>query len=143
MKKCVSRKEARMRTVEVVAAIIRNGSCVLATQRDDGDLAGGWEFPGGKQEEGESGEAAAVREIREELGASIAIERFLCTVEHDYPDFHLTMDCYLAHVSAGRLTLTEHSDARWLGIGELDSVGWLPADIKVVEEIKKHPEYEI
>ena len=132
-----------MRNIRVSAAVIHSGGKVYATRRGRDEWKGFWEFPGGKQEEGESGEAAAVREIREELGASIAIERFLCTVEHDYPDFHLTMDCYLAHVSAGRLTLTEHSDARWLGIGELDSVGWLPADIKVVEEIKKHPEYEI
>ena len=132
-----------MKAIRVSAAIIVDGDRILATERGYGDFKDLWEFPGGKREEGESGEAAAVREIREELGALIAIERPLCTVEHDYPDFHLTMDCYLAHVAEGHLTLTEHSDARWLSINELDTLAWLPADIKVVDEIKKHPDYWI
>ena len=132
-----------MRDIRVSAAVIHSGGKVYATRRGRGEWKGFWEFPGGKQEEGESGEAAAVREIHEELGASIAIESHLCTVEHNYPDFHLTMDCYLAHVAEGHLTLTEHSDARWLSIDELDTLAWLPADIKVVDEIKKHPDYWI
>lgn len=126
-----------MRDIRVSAAVIHSGGKVYATMRGRGEWKGFWEFPGGKQEEGESGEAAAVREIREELGASIAIERHLCTVEHDYPDFHLTMDCYLAHVTEGHLTLTEHSDARWLSINELDTLAWLPADRLVLDSVRK------
>ena len=132
-----------MKKVRVSAAVIHSGTSFLVVRKAKGTNAGYWEFPGGKREYGESGEETLLREIHEELGATIEIESLLATISYSYPEFELTMDCYLAHVSAGRLTLTEHSDARWLGIGELDSVGWLPADIKVVEEIKKHPEYEI
>ena len=126
-----------MKTIRVSAAVIHSDGKVYATRRGKGTNKGFWEFPGGKQEAGESGAEAAVREIREELGAIIETEKFLCTVEYQYPEFFLIMDCYLAKVVSGHLTLTEHSDALWLALSELDSVDWLPADIKVVEEIRK------
>ena len=125
-----------MKTIEVVAAIIKKDGAVLATQRGYGDFAGGWEFPGGKVEPGETPEQAIVREIEEELGAAIAVDRFVVTVEHDYETFHLTMHCFLAHVAKGRLELLEHSAARWLSLDHIDEVNWLPADVEVVEAIK-------
>ena len=132
-----------MKSIRVSAAVIHSDGRVYATRRGHGEFRGLWEFPGGKQEPGETGEAAAIREIREELGAMIGIEKHLCTVEYQYPSFHLTMDCYLAHVTEGRLTLSEHIDAKWLSIEELSTVGWLPADIKVVDEIRRHFGVEI
>ena len=125
-----------MKTVEVVAAIIKRGEAVFATQRGYGDQAGGWEFPGGKVEPGETGQQAIVREIREELGATIAVDGFLTTVDYDYPTFHLTMHCFLCHVAEGRLQLLEHSAAKWLAPDQLDSVAWLPADVLVVQALK-------
>lgn len=127
-----------MKAIRVSAAVIHKDGKVYATRRGKGTYKGFWEFPGGKQEAGESGEDAAVREIKEELGATIAIEKFLCTVEYQYPEFFLTMDSYLATVTEGHLTLSEHTDAKWLSIDDLDSLEWLPADIEVVEEIRKH-----
>jgi len=117
-----------MKTINVVAAIIRDGDRVFATQRGYGDWKDYWEFPGGKIEPGETPEAALIREIREELGAEIAVDSHLTTVEYDYPAFHLHMRCYLAHVTEGELTLKEHEAARWLSQDELDAVDWLPAD---------------
>ena len=111
---------------------------IYATRRGKGEFRGYWEFPGGKREEGESGEEAAVREIKEELGATIAVERFLVTVEYDYPSFHLMMDAYLASIADGELTLSEHSEARWLSLEDIDSVDWLPADLLIVDELKSH-----
>ena len=126
-----------MKTIQVSAAIIHdNRGRIFATQRGYGDMKGGWEFPGGKIELGETPEAALQREIREELDTDIAIERLLKTVEWDYPAFHLTMHCYLCHVVSGMLTLKEHESARWLSANELDSVAWLPADRVVVDLIK-------
>ena len=125
-----------MKTVEVVAAIIKEGEAVFATQRGYGDQAGGWEFPGGKVEPGETGEEAIVREIREELGATIAVDGFLTTVDYDYPAFHLTMHCYLCHVTEGQLQLLEHSAAKWLAYDQLWTVAWLPADVLVVRELE-------
>ena len=126
------------RTVKVVAAIIRKGDRIFATQRGYGDFKDGWEFPGGKVEPGEKPEDAVVREIKEELGADIRVTGFLTTVEHDYPQFHLSMDCFLAEPEDGtKMTLLEHEAAKWLSLDELDTVGWLPADIKVVEAIRK------
>lgn len=125
-----------MKTIKVVAAIIRDGNRILATQRGYGEQKDGWEFPGGKVESNETPEAAIVREIREELNADIEVTGFLTTVEHDYPNFHLSMDCFWARLAEGtELKLLEHEAAKWLSIEDINSVDWLPADIKVVEAI--------
>ncbi len=127
-----------MKTIKVVAAIITKDNKIFATQRGYGDFKDGWEFPGGKVEPGEKPEDAIVREIKEELGADIKVTGFLTTVEHDYPQFHLSMDCFWAELKAGtEMQLLEHEAAKWLAKDELDSVDWLPADVKVVEEIRK------
>ena len=128
-----------MKTIEVVAAIIMRDGEVLATQRGYGEHAGGWEFPGGKVEPGESPEAAIVREIREELGVVIAIDSLATVVDHEYETFHLHMRCFLCHIVEGMLELREHSAARWLAIDEIDSVAWLPADMKVLQSISGSP----
>lgn len=124
--------------IKVSAAIIHNDGAIYATRRAKGTFKGGWEFPGGKIEENESGEEAVVREIKEELDTLIKIEKKLCTVEWQYPEFYLEMECFLAHVESGNLTLKEHDQAKWLKIDDIDSVEWLPADIEVVKEIKAH-----
>lgn len=121
------------KNIEVVAAIIRKEDKIFATQRGYGEWKDWWEFPGGKMEVGETPEEALVREIREELSAKISVDEFLCTVEYDYPQFHLTMHCYLCSLMTDSLHLNEHEAARWLSKDELDSVKWLPADVKVVE----------
>ncbi len=121
-----------MKTIEVVAAAIIGNGKVFATQRGYGDFKDMWEFPGGKIEPGESRESALVREIREELDTEISVDDFLCTVEYDYPAFHLIMHCFLCSVVEGDLKLKEHEAARWLSEGELYSVDWLPADIDIV-----------
>ena len=126
-----------MKTIKVVAAIIKQDDKVLATQRGHGEFKDGWEFPGGKVEEGETTEHAIVREIKEELAADIVVISKLTTVEHDYPTFHLSMDCFWAKLAEGTdIKLLEHESAKWLEINDIDSVGWLPADIKVVDAIK-------
>ena len=125
-----------MKHIEVVAAIIRKGDKIFATQRGYCEWKDWWEFPGGKMEVRETPEEALVREIREELSAEISVEEFLCTVEYDYPKFHLTMHCYLCSLMTDSLHLNEHEAARWLSKDELDSVKWLPADVKVVELLK-------
>lgn len=117
-----------MKTIEVVAAIIRKGDKLFATQRGYGEWKDWWELPGGKVEAGESPQAALVREIREELDADISVDKFLCTVEWDYPKFHLTMHCYLCSLLGDSLHLNEHEAARWLTAATLRSVRWLPAD---------------
>ena len=127
-----------MKRIEVVAAIIVDGKKVFATQRGYGPWKDWWEFPGGKMEAGESPEAALRREIKEELETEIGIDRFISTVDYDYPEFHLTMHCYFCHVMSGELTLLEHEAARWLSVDELYSVHWLPADDGLVTEIIKY-----
>ena len=124
-----------MKTIEVVAAIIRKEDKIFATQRGYGDFKDWWEFPGGKMEAGETPEEALKREILEELEAHIVIERFVKTVEWDYPQFHLTMHCYWCHVKSGHLELKEHEAARWLKQEELGCVNWLPADLEVVSKL--------
>ena len=125
-----------MKTVKGVAAIINKDNKVFATQRGYGDFKDGWEFPGGKVEPGESPEEAIVREIKEELGADIKVTGFLTTVEHDYPTFHLFMDCFWAELIDGtEMILLEHEAAKWLTMDEIDSVDWLPADITIIEKI--------
>ena len=124
-----------MKQIEVVAAIIRKGDKIFATQRGYGDYKDGWEFPGGKMEAGETPEEALKREIWEELETRIVVERLVKTVEYDYAQFHLTMHCFWCHVESGSLTLKEHEAARWLSREQFDSVDWLPADKVVVERL--------
>ena len=126
-----------MKTIEVVAAIIRKGDAIFATQRGYGEWKDYWEYPGGKVEPGETAEEALKREICEELSTEISVDEFLCTVEYDYPAFHLTMHCYLCSLLTEALHLNEHEAARWLAKDELESVEWLPADWEVVSNLKK------
>lgn len=121
--------------VEVVAAVIKSGDKILATQRGYGEFKDGWEFPGGKMEEGETPEEALRREIREELDVEISVDAFIHTVEYDYPAFHLTMHCYLCTLRDDHFTLLEHEAAKWLTKENLDTVDWLPADVEVVEKL--------
>ena len=110
---------------------------VFATQRGYGDFKDGWEFPGGKVEPDETPEQAIVREIREELDTEIEVERYIDTIEYDYPEFHLSMDCFLCRIISGDLILKEHEAARWLSREELDTVDWLPADITIMDEVRE------
>lgn len=125
-----------MKTIEVVAAIITHNDQIFATQRGYGEFKDGWEFPGGKMEPGETPQQALMREIREELDTEIEVGSLVETVEYDYPNFHLTMHCFLCTIRFGELVLKEHEAAKWLTREELDSVDWLSADVKVVEKLK-------
>ena len=130
-----------MKTIRVVAAVIKatnekGDPMIFATQRGYGDFKGGWEFPGGKIEEGETPREALVREIREELETEIAVGKLIDTIEYDYPTFHLSMDCFWAEIVSGELVLKEHEAARWLTRDELNSVEWLPADVTLVEKVR-------
>ena len=125
----------KMKTIEVVAAIIHQEDKILATQRGYGDYKGWWEFPGGKLEDGETEEQAIVREICEELDMEIAVERKVCTVEYNYPQFHLVMHCFWCSIAHGVPQLKEHQSARWLPKEEWESVDWLPADVLAVEQL--------
>ena len=130
-----------MKTVRVVAAVIKaeNGKgqpIIFATQRGYGDLKGGWEFPGGKIEEGETPQEALKREIMEELDTEISVGDLIDTIEYDYPTFHLSMDCFWCEIVKGDLVLKEHEAAKWLSKDELDSVEWLPADVTLISGIK-------
>ena len=126
-----------MKTVNVVAAVIRDGNKIFATQRGYGEFKDGWEFPGGKVEEGETPQEALKREIEEELETEIEVGEYLTTIEHDYPKFHLSMKCYWARIIEGKPVLLEHEAARWLSREELDSVAWLPADETIIDRIKE------
>ena len=131
-----------MKTIRVVAAIItatndKNEPNIIATERGYGEFKGGWEFPGGKIEEGETPEEALAREIREELDTEISVGRLIDTIEYDYPKFHLSMDCFFCKIIEGDLVLKEHEAARWLTKDELREVDWLPADITIIDEIEQ------
>ena len=129
--------ETSRKTINVVAALIRDGKRVFATARGYGNYKGWWEFPGGKIEVGESPEDALVREIREELDSEISVDEYISTIEYDYPEFHLSMRCYWCSLISGNLVLKEAEDAKWLDVETIDSVKWLPADITLIDEIKK------
>lgn len=130
-----------MKTIKVVAAIIcddmKEKNKIFATARGYGDLKGGWEFPGGKVESGETPQQALIREIIEELDTEIKVGELIDTVEYDYPTFHLSMDCFWAEVKAGHLELKEAEAAKWLTKDQLDSFIWLPADILLIDQIRK------
>ena len=125
-----------MKTIRVVAAIILDDDKVFATQRGYGEFKDGWEFPGGKIDKGETPEEALVREIKEELDTEIEVINLLDTIEYDYPNFHLSMDCFICKIRSGTLVLKEHESAKWLTKEELYSVDWLPADLGLIPKIK-------
>ena len=124
-----------MKEIKVAAAVIVQDGKVFATQRGYGEFKGGWEFPGGKIEPGETPQQALTREIKEELEVNIKVGELIDIVEYDYPSFHLTMECYWAEIISGELVLNEHEAAKWLSKSELDSVNWLAADIELVNKI--------
>lgn len=125
-----------MKRIEVVAGIIKDGEKIFATQRGYGEFKDGWEFPGGKMEPGETQQQALARELKEELAVDVNVDDFLCTVDYDYPTFHLTMHCFYCSLVSGELTLLEHEAAKWLNMSELHTVNWLPADVEVVKALK-------
>lgn len=132
-----------MKTIKVVAAVIKavnekGESIIFATQRGYGKFKGGWEFPGGKIEAGETPAEALKREIMEELETEISVGKLIDTIEYDYPEFHLSMDCFWSEIISGKLVLKEHEDARWLTREKLDDVQWLPADITLIEKLKRN-----
>lgn len=126
-----------MKVINVVAAIIVKDNKIFATQRGYGDFKGGWEFPGGKIEENETPEEALKREILEELNVHINVDKYIYTVEYDYPKFHLSMRCYICSLLDENIELIEHSAAKWLAINELETVDWLPADIEIIHLLKE------
>lgn len=131
-----------MKTIRVVAAVIKsknqnNEPVIFATQRGYGDFKDGWEFPGGKIEEGETPQQSLIREIREELDTDIKVNALIDVIEHDYPSFHLSMSCYWCEVINGNLTLKEHEAARWLTVQQLHEVQWLPADLKLIDKVRE------
>jgi len=133
-----------MKNIKVVAAVIcdslQEKKKIFATARGYGEFKGQWEFPGGKIEAGETPQQALIREIQEELDTKIAVGDLIGTIEYDYPSFHLSMDCFWCEIMKGDLILKEAGDAKWLTSKTIDSVSWLPADLKLVEIIKKHME---
>lgn len=125
-----------MKTIRVVAAVIRENNRIFATARGYGEYKSMWEFPGGKIEPGETPQQALAREIMEELDTEIKVGDLIDTIEYDYPTFHLSMDCFWAEVISGHLELKEAEAAKWLTKEQLDSVAWLPADIMLIEKIR-------
>ena len=127
-----------MKNIKVVAAIMIENNKIFATQRGYGDFKDGWEFPGGKIEKGETPEEALIREIKEELDTTINVNKKIDTVEYDYPNFHLSMDCFICNILEGDLVLKEHAASQWLSKDELYSVDWLPADKEIIEKIEDY-----
>lgn len=125
-----------MKTIEVVAAIVQDGNKIFATQRGYGEFKGGWEFPGGKVELGEKPQEALIRELREELDMDVHVGELFETVEYDYPNFHLTMHCFLCTLKSKSYVLKEHEAAKWLTREKLDTVAWLPADLGLIGKLK-------
>jgi 8-oxo-dGTP diphosphatase len=125
-----------MKTIEVVAAVIKHDNRIFITRRGYGDFIDMWEFPGGKIEVGESREEALIREIKEELELDINISDFLTTIDYDYPNFHLIMHCFICQISGGQLNLNVHNDAKWITFDELDNQKWIPADVLVIDALK-------
>ena len=125
----------KLKIIRVVAAVIKDGDKIFATERGYGDFKGGWEFPGGKIEAGETPQEALKREIKEELDVDIKVHDLIETVEYDYPEFHLSMDCFWCEIINGKLVLKEHQAARWLTKETINDVEWLPADIELVKKI--------
>ncbi|MCR5734725.1 MAG: (deoxy)nucleoside triphosphate pyrophosphohydrolase [Lachnospiraceae bacterium] len=125
-----------MKSIRVVAAVIREGNKIFATQRGYGEYKDGWEFPGGKIEEGETPQQALKREIMEELDTEIVVGDLIDTIEYDYPTFHLSMDCFWCELVKGDLKLKEHEAAKWLDKETIGSVEWLPADITLIEKVR-------
>lgn len=126
-----------MKVVRVVAAVIRDGDRIFATQRGYGEYKDGWEFPGGKIEPGETPQEALKREIKEELDTTIVVGQLIDTIEYDYPNFHLSMDCFWCEIASGDLVLKEHEASKWLTKDQLDSVDWLPADVTLINQIRE------
>jgi len=126
-----------MKTIEVVAAIIKHDNKIFVTRRSYGEFENMWEFPGGKMEMGETREEALIREIKEELELDIDISKYLTTIDYDYPTFHLTMHCFICTISGGKLQLNAHNDAKWTTLEELNQLNWVPADILVIEKLKQ------
>lgn len=126
-----------MKTIKVVAAVIKRNNKIFVTQRGYGEFKDGWEFPGGKVEKGETKEEALIREIKEELDTVIKVDSYLDTIEYDYPDFHLSMDCFVCSIVEGNLVLKEHEDSKWIKKEEIDTLNWLPADLVIIDKVKE------
>jgi 8-oxo-dGTP diphosphatase len=124
-----------MKKIEVVAAVIKKEDKIFITKRSYGEFIDMWEFPGGKVEVGETQEEALIREIKEELELDINNLNYLTTVKYDYPNFHLTMHCFICEICGGKLSLNAHNDVKWVSLEELPHQNWIPADVQVVEEI--------
>lgn len=125
-----------MKTIRVVAAVIHKENYIFTTQRGYGEFKDGWEFPGGKIEEYETPEDAIVREIKEELNTVINVDEKIDTIEYDYPNFHLSMDCFWCSIKYGNLDLLEAEDSKWVDKNNINSVNWLPADELLIDKIK-------
>lgn len=125
-----------MKSIQVSAAIIKRGSEIFTTCRGYGDFKDMWEFPGGKVEPGETREEALIREIKEELELDIKISKYITTIDYDYPNFHLTMHCFLCEVCGGKLHLNAHNATKWISLDEVDKLKWVPADVLVIEKLK-------
>ena len=126
-----------MKTIKVVAAVIKRNNKIFVTQRGYGEFKDWWEFPGGKVEKGETKEEALIREIKEELDTVIKVDSYLDTIEYDYPDFHLSMDCFVCSIVEGHLVLKEHEDSKWIKKEEIDTLNWLPADLVIIDKVKE------